>query len=621
MKLRYETQSERNSVYQTITGWIFLLPIILMIFSTQKATATHSAGADLTYTWVSGNTYTVTVSFYRDCAGVAAPGTITLNAKSVSCNKNQNYTLNLVAGTGQEITFPCGSVQTKCTNASSPYAGYQQYRYRNNITLPSQCSDWVMSFYLCCRNCAITTLVNPCDDNMYVEARLNNLAFQNNSSPQFTNIPVAFVCINQSFTYNHGVVDINGDSLAYSFITPKKYDAGTNTIGNVTFGPGYSASAPLTSSPAVSLNAVTGDINMFATANGEIGVTAILVQEFRNGVLIGSVIRDMQFLTKVCNPNLLPVASGINGTNNFSMVGCAGSPITFTVTSTDPNPTDTVLMYWNGVIPGATFTTVGALNPVGTFTWTPTAADARSQPYTFIVTVRDNACPTNGSQTFSYSITVPQINVNVTSPGYNGYNLHCNGGSDGAITANATGGTAPYTYNWNPSGQTTQTATGLGVGTYTVTVSDADGCTQTNSTSLTAPPTVVTAALASSTNVSCNGGADGTATAAGSGGLTPYSYAWNPGGQTSITATGLSANTYTVTVTDLNGCTSTDTIQITEPVALIASVSGFTNVSCNGNSNGTISTNVSGGTPPYTHSWSNGATTGNVTGLGPGTYR
>ena len=98
----------------------FVLLILFFVSTSQKTFATHSSGADLTYTWVSGNTYTVTVSFYRDCAGVAAPGTVTLNAKSISCSKNQNFTLNLVPGTGQEITFPCRTVVTKCTDINSP---------------------------------------------------------------------------------------------------------------------------------------------------------------------------------------------------------------------------------------------------------------------------------------------------------------------------------------------------------------------------------------------------------------------------------------------------------------------------------------------------------------------
>ena len=115
--------------------------------------------------------------------------------------------------------FHVERVQTKCTNPASVYAGYQEYGVHQQCNSSAAMLDWIFSFYVCCRNCAITTLVNPCSDNMYVEATLNNLAFQRrNSSPvQFTNIPVAFVCVNQSFTYNHGVYDPNGDSLCVFF--------------------------------------------------------------------------------------------------------------------------------------------------------------------------------------------------------------------------------------------------------------------------------------------------------------------------------------------------------------------------------------------------------------------
>ncbi len=596
-----------------VIALLFFLPV-------QKTYATHASGSDLTYTWVSGNTFKVTVSFFRDCAGVAAPTSITLNAKSTSCNKNQSYTLAKVPGSGNEISFPCNSVSTKCTNSSSLYAGYQQYRYEANVTLPSKCSDWVLSYYVCCRNCAITTLNNPCNDNMYVEATLNNLLAPTNSSPQFTNIPVAFLCINQSFTYNHGVVDPNGDSLVYSFITPKTYNTSNNTVGAVTFNAGYSASNPLTSTPAVNLNPTTGDINMVPTSNNEIGVAAILIREYRNGVLIGSVIRDMQFLTTTCSLNFLPAASGINGTGVFSAVACPGVPLSFTINSSDANAADTVKMTWNNVIPGGTFTTVGAKIPVGTFSWTPTTAQARPQPYTFTVTVRDNACPSNGSQTFSYSIVVPLVSATITSPTVNTYNVACFNGATGSATAVPSGGTPPYTYLWSPSGQTNATATGLTAITYTVTVSDANSCPAPASITLTAPSDSVSVSIDTSNNVSCNGGSDGMAGTSISGGISPYTYLWSPGSQTTAIASGLAANTYSVVATDNNGCTSQRSVVLTEPTPLLGSVGSFSNVTCNGNANGIINMNVSGGTPPYSHSWSNGRSTGTVTNLGPGTF-
>lgn len=455
---------------------------------------------------------------------------------------------------------------------------------------------------------------------MYVEATLNNVLAPSNSSPQFTNIPVAFLCTNQSFTYNHGVVDPDGDSLVYSFITPKTYNTSNNTVGAVTFISGYSATSPLTSSPAVSLNATTGDINMRPTSNNEIGVAAILIREYRNGVLIGSVIRDLQFLTTTCTLNFLPSASGINGTGVFSAVACPGTPLSFTINSSDANAADTVIMTWNNVIPGGTFTTVGAKIPVGTFTWTPTVAQARPQPYTFTVTVRDNACPSNGSQTFSYSIVVPLVTASITSPTFNGYNVACFSGATGSATAVPGGGTPPYTYSWSPSGQTTATATGLSATSYTVTVRDANSCPAPASITLTAPPDSVSVSIDTSVNVSCNGGSDGMAGTSIVGGLSPYTYSWSPGLQTTATATGLTANSYSVVATDNNGCTSQRSVVITEPTPLSGSVGSFSNVTCNGNANGVISINVSGGTPPYTHSWSNGRSAQTVTNLGPGTF-
>ena len=165
---------------------------------------------------------------------------------------------------------------------------------------------------------------------MYIEATLNNVAAPHNNSAQFTNIPVALICVNQSFTYNHGVFDPDGDSLVYSFITPKTFNTSTNTVGTVTFNPGFSSTSPLTSSPATTLNSANGDITMNPTVYGEIGVCAIIVREYRNGVLIGSAIRDMQFLTRICNPNFLPTASGINGTGSFEVTVCPGANINFT---------------------------------------------------------------------------------------------------------------------------------------------------------------------------------------------------------------------------------------------------------------------------------------------------
>ena len=176
--------------------------------------ATHISGADLSYKWISGNTFEVTLTLYRDCSGIAAPSSPVIKYSSASCNKKLTLTLSKVPGTGQEITHPCSTSVTKCQGGT--LAGIQEYQYRATVTLPAQCTDWVFGYDICCRNCAITTLNFSGCANVpatYVEATLNNVAAPTNSSPIFTNIPVTFVCIGQPFLYNHGAYDSNGDSI------------------------------------------------------------------------------------------------------------------------------------------------------------------------------------------------------------------------------------------------------------------------------------------------------------------------------------------------------------------------------------------------------------------------
>ncbi|MGO4819707.1 beta strand repeat-containing protein, partial [Flavobacterium sp. W22_SRS_FP1] len=174
-------------------------------------------------------------------------------------------------------------------------------------------------------------------------------------------------------------------------------------------------------------------------------------------------------------------------------------------------------------------------------------------------------------------------------------NVSCNSGSDGSATVSVSGASAGYSYSWAPSGGIAATASGLSAGTYTVTVTDASSCTATQSFTITQPAALIATASAQ-TNVSCNSGSNGSATVSVSGGTAGYTYSWAPSGGTAATASGLSAGTYTVTVTDANSCTATQNFTITQPTALVATVSAQTNVSCNSGSNGSATVSVSGGT-------------------------
>jgi large repetitive protein len=257
-------------------------------------------------------------------------------------------------------------------------------------------------------------------------------------------------------------------------------------------------------------------------------------------------------------------------------------------------------------------------NPGYTYTWTPnvstTATASNLCPGTYTCVVADQG---GCSVSQTVVLTIPSSG-GPTSTLSNQGNVNCNGGSNGSATVSASGGTGPYTYLWAPSGGTNATATGLAAGTYTCTITDANGCTTQQVVTITQPP--VLTATSSSTNVTCNNGTNGTATATPSGGSPGYTYAWAPSGGNASTATGLGAGNYTCTITDANGCTTTQSVVITQPTALTATSAG-TNVSCNGGTNGTAGVTASGGTPGYTYLWApSGGNAASASGLSAGTY-
>ncbi len=214
------------------------------------------------------------------------------------------------------------------------------------------------------------------------------------------------------------------------------------------------------------------------------------------------------------------------------------------------------------------------------------------------------------------SITIP---VTIIGASTTSTNITCNGTNDGTATAAVTGGTGTYNYTWMPSGINTAVATGLAPGTYTVSISGTGTCTTTATAVITQPPTL--AATVTGTAVSCFGGANGTANATASGGTSPSTYLWSPGAYTTASIAGLSAGTYTVTITDHNNCTAVASTTITQPAAALSVTAANTSVRCFGGTNGSITTTTNGGTAPYTFAWTPSvSTTSGASGLIAGTY-
>ncbi len=203
----------------------------------------------------------------------------------------------------------------------------------------------------------------------------------------------------------------------------------------------------------------------------------------------------------------------------------------------------------------------------------------------------------------------------------------CNTCTDGSAYVSATGGTSPYTYVWNTSPvQTTQVATGLLPGTYSVIITDANNCTATCVATVSYTACNLAAYTYQLTNASCSTCADGVGRCYASGGTTPYSYSWSTSPvQTTANATGLVPGLYTCCVTDAHNCVSCSTVHITDSVNcnnFAVSCSQFYPASCNTCPDGFGLITASGGTSPYSYTWSTSPVqlTSTASGLLPGTY-
>lgn len=269
----------------------------------------------------------------------------------------------------------------------------------------------------------------------------------------------------------------------------------------------------------------------------------------------------------------------------------------------------------------ATVTAISGVAPFS-YNWnsTPiqTTATATNLPAgTYTVTVTDDkSC--NNSQTVT--ITEPPL-LEATISAFN--NVLCFGATTGSATVNATGGTPPYTYSWNTTPvQTTANATGLTPGTYIATVTDSKNCTDTAMVTIT-EPTDLTVSTVSTTPTNCNSLNNGTATVSASGGTAPYSYSWNTVPvQNTAAATNLPAGTFTVTVTDDNGCIKTHQVTIGQVNPWNITINNVHNPSCAGGNNGRALAIPNGGVAPLTYSWNTTPvqTTPTAFNLTAGTY-
>ncbi|MCX6191611.1 MAG: gliding motility-associated C-terminal domain-containing protein, partial [Flavobacteriia bacterium] len=296
------------------------------------------------------------------------------------------------------------------------------------------------------------------------------------------------------------------------------------------------------------------------------------------------------------------------GTNNIIVTDMNGCTATTTITINQPalliaTSAVTNAILCNGGSATVTVSATGGTSPyIGTGTFSVIAGS-----YTYTVTDA-NGC------TATSTIIVNQpalLAATITAT-----NVLCNGANNGQALAVVTGGTPGFTYLWSNS-QTTIGISPLVPATYFVLVTDANGCTA-NATATITQPAILTMAT-SQTNILCFGNSTGSISITPSGGTSPYFYLWS-NGMTTQNLTNILAGTYSLVLTDNNGCTINGSFTLTQPATAITATETHVNVLCFANNTGAIDLTVSGGVPGYTYLWSNTATTQDLLNLIAGTY-
>jgi len=461
----------------------------LFFLLAQRSEASHALGGDMTYECIGLNTYQVTLSVYRDCNGITMGPTESIDWNS-NCGSG-SAVLNVTAASPIDVTPVCATASSACSGGLP--VGIEEFVYTGVVTLPPGCNTVTFSWQLCCRNNVITTLNNPAAENLYIDAEVDNTLSPCNSSPVFLNTPVGFGCINQPIYYSNGATDPDGDSLSYSLV-PCQSTVATSVIYN---GP-YSGTSPLSSAPPMTIDAQTGAIE-FTPGAAEVAVICVLVEEYRGGVKIGHVVRDIQFRVTACL-NEPPVISGVNGATGGGAVDyttnvCSGVPICFDVIAQDADILNNLQMSYDNAIPSAVFSVVpGPITKQlkGTFCWTPTAADVGEHQFT--LTVEDDNCPLVSKSVFAYTIYV----ASGTEPPVDaGPDVEICTGSSTTLAA-TTASSSVLSYEWSPSVGLSDpnipnpVASPTVTTNYTVTLTYTGGCTSVDEVKVTVkdPPIV-----------------------------------------------------------------------------------------------------------------------------------
>lgn len=424
---------------------IFLSLIFLLFLGyASSSLGKHIVGGDITYKRLStvpgGAKFQITLKIYRDSSsGVNFDPSILVGI----FERNTNAKVDSIVIDSTQYG-KVGLVGSLCL--TPPEVAVDYYLYIDTITLNNNPNGYYIMWERCCRNSTVVNVKSPDDTGIAFYCEMPNPAIINNS-PQFINEPFPFMCESQPFIYDFSAIDVDGDVLTYELVTPYAGFLGFPTnptpqaiasvltpgpYPNIQWQNGYSLSNVCNSVVPLTVNSSTGELSVKADYQGVYAI-AVVVHEFRAGVEIGLIRREIEFNVIVCNQNPLPQISysNINSANpNVGNGIPSNNVVNFEIYETDSlcfnlvvTDNDTLTVTYSGDVfigsgIGAPYATTTNANGTGTiqtgFCWTAGCNHSRSTPYHVAYRIVDTGCPLpydREDTIFINVLPIPQISA------------------------------------------------------------------------------------------------------------------------------------------------------------------------------------------------------------------
>lgn len=333
-----------------------------------NASATHIVGGEISYEDLGDGIYRVQLIVYRDCGPANQNGTGFDDAASVGIFNAAGQLVNSISIplSFQNVDEVPVSLENPC-GTPPPSVCVESAVYQQVVNIGQSSNGFTLSYQRCCRNPSIINLNSPDDAGATFTTEIpgTNQTEEPNSSPVFNSLPPVALCAGFDFFFDHSATDLDGDSLAYTFCSPMFGGTPNQPAPNppagppytdVNWAPGYSATYPIDSDPALGIDPVTGLITGQPTTAGQY-VIGICVEEWRDGILLGTSNRDFQFNVTVCDPNITSQVAIQNGTQL-----CIGETIEFEQFSINAS-----FFHWDFGVPGIDSDTSNVPYPSYTF--------------------------------------------------------------------------------------------------------------------------------------------------------------------------------------------------------------------------------------------------------------